>query len=138
MKRLVLCCAVLLLSVACGIGQTGTGKVGSVAPESLHFTNGPVAEYVAESNADLGWSVQENTGKMAVRYGTDRDHLNLTAEAAPGTDPRNFHAHLQGMVPSTRYYFQIVQQDQPVGNVGTFRTVASGSSPVRSEAVIPK
>jgi phosphodiesterase/alkaline phosphatase D-like protein len=138
MKRFVLCYAVLLLSVAWGIGQTGTGKAGSIAEESQHFTNGPVAEYVADSNADLGWSVQENTGQMAVRYGTDRDRLNLTSEATPGTDPHNFHAHLQGLAPSTRYYFQVVQQDQPVGNVGTFRTVASGASPVRSQAIIPK
>ena len=62
--------------------------------------------------------------------------LNLWA--IPGSDGRNYHAHLEGLSPSTQYYFQVTQKDEPVGGVGTFRTVPSGAIPVKSKATIPQ
>jgi phosphodiesterase/alkaline phosphatase D-like protein len=64
--------------------------------------------------------------------------MDQTAEATPGSDPRNYHARLQNLTPETRYYFQVVQNNEPVGGVGTFRTVASGASPIKSRATIPQ
>lgn len=138
MKKAVTLIAVILLAGALAVAQTGSGSY-STESQTQQITNGPVAEYVADSNATIGWSVH-NTGSsnMSVKYGTDRDHLNQTAQANPGTDGRNFHARIQGLTPETRYYFQVVQNNEAVGGVGTFRTVASGAAPIKSRAMIPQ
>jgi phosphodiesterase/alkaline phosphatase D-like protein len=137
MKKAVTLTAVILLAGALAVAQTGGGSY-STESQTQQITNGPVAEYVADSNATIGWSVHNTGSSMTVKYGTDRDHLNQTAQANPGTDGRNFHARLQGLSPETRYYFQVVQNNESVGGVGTFRTVASGAAPVKSRATIPQ
>jgi len=141
MKKVVLLTAILLLVGALAVAQTGTGTTGSSSSsqmQSQQITNGPVAEVVADSTATIGWSVHEGSGSMSIKYGTDRAHLNLTADAVPSSDGRSFHARLQGLTPETRYYFQVVQKDEPVGGVGTFRTVASGAPAIKSKATIPQ
>ena len=75
---------------------------------------------------------------MSIKYGTDRAHLDQTAQATPSKEGTNYHARMEGLNPRTHYYFQVVQNGQPVGGVGTFRTVASGAAPVRSRATIPQ
>jgi phosphodiesterase/alkaline phosphatase D-like protein len=75
---------------------------------------------------------------MSIKYGTDRNHLSQSANANQSSDGRNFHAHLQGLRPNTRYYFQVMENGSPVGGVGTFLTVSPGAAPVRSKAVIPQ
>lgn len=137
MKKAVTLLAVILLAGALAVAQTGSGSYNTES-QAQQITNGPVAEYVADSNATVGWSVHNTGNSMSVKYGTDRDHMNQTAEATPGTDGRNFHARLQGLSPETRYYFQVVENNQAVGGVGTFRTVASGTAPIKSRATIPQ
>jgi phosphodiesterase/alkaline phosphatase D-like protein len=137
MKKAVTLLAVILLAGALAVAQTGSGSY-STESQTQQITNGPVAEYVADSNATIGWSVHNTGNSMSVKYGTDRDHMNQTAQATPGTDGRNFHARLEGLSPETRYYFQVVENNQAVGGVGTFRTVASGSAPIKSRATIPQ
>jgi len=139
MKKEVILVAVILLACALAIAQTGTGNaVRGTQPENQQISNGPVAEFVADSNATVGWSMREGSGAMTIKYGTDRDHLNQTKEAVPSGDGRNYHANLQGLTPETRYYFQVTQKDEPVGGIGTFRTVASGAPPIKSKATIPQ
>jgi phosphodiesterase/alkaline phosphatase D-like protein len=75
---------------------------------------------------------------MSIKYGPDRGHLNQTAEAVLSNDERNYHARVEGLTPETRYYFQIMQKDEPVGGVGTFVTVASGAAPIKSKAIVPQ
>lgn len=137
MKKAVTLIAVILVAGTLALAQTGGGS-SSTESQTQQITNGPVAEYVADSNATIGWSVHNTGSNMSIKYGTDRDHLNQTAQGTPGTDGRNFHARLQGLTPETRYYFQVTQNNDPVGGVGTFRTVASGAAPVKSRATIPQ
>ncbi|HEY6249459.1 MAG TPA: fibronectin type III domain-containing protein [Candidatus Angelobacter sp.] len=139
MKKHIFWMAVFLLIGALAVAQTGAGSSASgTQSPNQQITNGPVAEYVADSNATIGWSAREGSGSMSIKYGSDRDHLNQTAEAVPGSDGRNYHARLQGLMPETRYYFQVMQKDEAVGGVGTFRTVASGTPAIKSKAVIPQ
>jgi phosphodiesterase/alkaline phosphatase D-like protein len=137
MKQAVLLVGIVLLTCVLALPQSGSGSYGTQT-QSSQITNGPVAEYVADSKATIGWSVQNSGANMTVKYGTDRDHMDQTAQATPGSDGRNFHARLQGLSSETRYYFQVMQDNQPAGGVGTFRTVASGAAPVKSRATIPQ
>jgi len=97
-----------------------------------------VAETVADSNAVIGWSTRSAASGTGVKYGTTRANMTETAQSTDGADGKNHHARLQGLTPSTRYYFQITENGQPVGGVGTFKTTASGETPVQSKAVIPQ
>lgn len=137
MKQAVLLVGIVLLTCVLALPQSSSGSYGTQT-QSSQITNGPVAEYVADSKATIGWSVQNSGANMTVKYGTDRDHMDQTAQATPGSDGRNFHARLQGLSSETRYYFQVMQDNQPAGGVGTFRTVASGAAPVKSRATIPQ
>jgi phosphodiesterase/alkaline phosphatase D-like protein len=64
--------------------------------------------------------------------------MTETAQGSDGADGKNHHARLQGLSPSTRYYFQVTENGAPVGGVGTFKTTAAGETPVQSKAVIPQ
>ena len=101
------------------------------------FTNGPVAEYISDSAATIGWS-RGQPANMTVRYGTDRTRLTQTATATASGEVRNHHARLDGLAPRTRYYFQVYEGGAPVGGVGTFSTVGKGDAPERSKATIPE
>lgn len=136
-KKLIWIAVLVITATMLAVAQTG-GDKGTSGTQTQAITNGPVAEYVADSSVTIGWSVHDASSNMGLKYGTDRDHLNQTAQASAGSDGRNYHVRLQGLNPETRYYFQVVQSDEPVGGVGTFRTVASGSSPIRSKATIPQ
>lgn len=129
------------LSVCFGVAQSesgsATGQNSASSTQHQEITNGPVAEYVGESECTIGWSARV-PGTMAVRYGTDRTKLTKTAQAVSNSDGRNHHARLNDLAPNTRYYFQVVSADAPVSGVGTFETVAKGEQPIRSKAVIPQ
>jgi hypothetical protein len=132
---------ITVVLLACALGVAQANKAGKSVPDALdnrQITNGPVAEYVADSYATLGWSVRESSGSMSIKYGTDRNHMTQTADATPSSDGKNYHVRLQGLMPETQYYFQVVQKDEPVGGIGTFRTVASGATPIKSKATIPQ
>jgi phosphodiesterase/alkaline phosphatase D-like protein len=101
------------------------------------ISNGPVAEYVSDSNATIGWS-SRTAGPMTLRYGTDRTKMTQTAEAVEGKDARNHHARLEGLKPNTRYYFVVLSGGEPASGVGTFQTVTKGDTPVTSKAIIPQ
>jgi len=135
MKKLTLFIVTFLLC-ALAAAQTGTQNNSTMA-SSQQITNGPVAEVIADSSATVGWSVR-SAGNMSIKYGTERDHLTETATATASTDGRNYHAQIQGLSPSTRYYFQVLQDGQPVGGIGTFHTTARGEAPIKSKAVIPQ
>ena len=71
-----------------------------------------------------------------MRYGTTRDHMTQTAEVTNNTEGKNHHAKLDNLSPDTTYYFQVIENGQPVGGIGTFRTVETGEKPIQSKAVI--
>jgi hypothetical protein len=116
--------------------SSASSQYGSSGSESI--SNGPVAETVSDSSALIGWATRDSASNTGVKYGTNRANLTETAQGTDGADGKNHHARLQGLSPSTRYYFQITENGQPVGGVGTFKTTASGETPVQSKAVIPQ
>jgi len=117
---------------------SGAGSYPTQSASSDEITNGPVAETVSDSSATIGWSTRSAGTGTSVKYGSNRANLSETAQAADGSDGKNHHAKLQGLSASTRYYFQITANGQPVGGVVTFKTTAAGETPVQSKAVIPQ
>lgn len=102
------------------------------------ISNGPVAEYVSDSNCMIGWSTRV-PGTMTLRYSTDRTKMTQTKDAVDSNDGRNHHVRLDGLTPNTRYYFRVLNAaGEAVSGIGTFQTVATGEPPIRSKAVVPQ
>jgi phosphodiesterase/alkaline phosphatase D-like protein len=130
--------SLVVLSLAAAQSEARS-KVGqnAASTQDQAITNGPVAEYVADSNCTIGWSTRV-AGTMTLRYGTDRTKMTQTAEAVESKDGRNYHVRLNGLTPNTRYYFQVISAGEPISGVGTFQTVGQSETPIRSRAVIPQ
>ena len=129
---------IIVLSVCFAAGQRESGSATAQnAAADQQITNGPVAEYVSDSNCTIGWSAR-TSGTMTLRYGTDPAKLTKTAEATESKEGRNYHAQLVGLTPNTRYYFRVLNGSEAIGGVGTFQTVAQNQAPIRSKAVIPQ
>lgn len=132
---------VSVLAVCCVVGQSESGSAAAqnsaASTQDQQITNGPVAEYVSDSNCTIGWSAR-TSGTMTLRYGTDPAKLTKTAEAAESKEGRNYHVRLDGLTPNTRYYFRVLNAGEPIGGIGTFQTVAQSQAPIRSKAVIPQ
>ncbi len=128
---------VVLLGTA-AVAQSNSSSYGTPPNTSTSqmITNGPVAETIADSSALIGWSSKEPARGTSIRYGTSRDKMTQTAPAVENSDGKNHHAHLQNLSPDTVYYFQVMENGDPLGGIGTFRTVAQGDKPVQSKAVI--
>ncbi|SRR6266481_807696 len=121
-----------------GYASSASGPQGSTGSQpAVSITNGPVAEFISDSSATIGWTASKS-GSMSIKYGPDRDHMDQTAQAVPGSNGSSHHVHLQQLAPSTRYFFQVLDDGQSVGGVGTFQTTAPGSAPIRSRAIIPQ
>src|ERR1700684_2234826 len=75
------------------------------SPQEQQINNGPVAEYVSDSDCTIGWSTRV-PGTMTLQYGTDPKKMTQTKEALGSNDGRNYHVRLNGLTPDTRYYFR--------------------------------
>ncbi|MFY9906963.1 MAG: fibronectin type III domain-containing protein [Terriglobales bacterium] len=130
---------VFALCFAAGQSQPGStvGQNSAMSPQAQQINNGPVAEYVSDSNCTIGWSTSA-PGTMTLRYGTDRTQMTQTKEAVESNDGRNHHVRLDGLAPNTRYYFRVLNAGGAISGIGTFETVARGEQPIRSKAVIPQ
>ena len=132
---------VFALCFAAGQSKPGSavGQNSAVSTQSQdqQISNGPVAEYVSDSNCTIGWSSRVS-GTMTLRYGTDPAKMTQTKEAVASNDGRNHHVRLEGLTPDTRYYFRVVNAGEAISGVGTFQTVAAGEPPIKSKAVIPQ
>jgi len=104
--------------------------------ENQHITNGPIAEYLADTAASIAWSTR-GSAQMAIRIGTDPQHLEKTIDAAQKGHGRCHHARIDGLKPDTTYYFQVVDGDQAVGELGVFKTLSSGAAPVTRKVIVP-
>ena len=124
--------------------SSSSGQSSYGTPTSSQFgasdsiVNGPVAETVTDYSALIGWATRDSATGSAVKYGTNQAKMVQSADASEGSDGKNHHAKLQGLSPNTRYYFQVTQNGQPVGGVGTFKTTATGDQPIQSKATIPQ
>lgn len=118
--------------------DTSATATQSSSSSSGSISNGPVAETVSDSSALIGWATRDSASNTGLKYGTTRANLSETAQGTDGADGKNHHARLSGLSPSTRYYFQVTENGSPVSGVGTFKTTASGETPVQSKAIIPQ
>ena len=99
---------------------------GSMAEPAARISQGPTIQYADEQSAVITWTTSESADSR-VFYGSDRNTLTQTAEAAGGS---TFHrVHLANLMPNTTYYFQ-VDTGTATGPVNSFRTVARGGAPV--------
>ncbi len=119
------------------VGQNSAVSTQGRQGQGQQISNGPVAEYVSDSNCTIGWSTRVS-GTMTVRYGTDPAKMTQTQDAMASNDGRNHHVRLDGLAPDTRYYFRVVNGGEAISGVGTFQTVAAGEPPIKSKAVIPQ
>jgi len=126
-----------LLACTMAAAQTSSGRTGQAQYGSAQITNGPVAEYVTDAACTVGWSTNA-PGKMILRYGPAREQMTQTADVVDSKDGRNHHAQLAGLQPNRQYFFEVVVDGVPLGNPGTFHTVASGETPIKSKAAIPQ
>jgi phosphodiesterase/alkaline phosphatase D-like protein len=104
--------------------------------DNQHITNGPIAEYLADSAASIAWSTR-GPAEMAIRVGTDPDHLEKTVEASQKGRGRCHHARIDGLKPDTTYYFQVFSGEAAVGEPGVFKTLPSGAPPVTRKVIVP-
>lgn len=105
--------------------------------EKEHITNGPIAEYLSDTAVSIGWSTR-GSAQMAIRYGTDPNHLEQMVEAVRKSRGHSHHARIEGLKPNTTYFFQVIDDDkQPNGEVGTFETLRSGAPPVTRKVIVP-
>ena len=137
-KPIAIVCA-SLVGCSLAIAQAGPSRAmnRSSVPAGEQITNGPVAEYISDSACTIGWATRA-PGNMTLQYGTDRAKMRQSAMATESADGRNHHVQLSGLAPNTRYFFQVMRNGEPVGNVGTFQTVETGEPPVKSKAIIPQ
>ncbi len=111
-------------------GQDGYGTpTASQSAQQAQITQGPVVEYATSNSAIVAWSTNAASSSV-VKYGTDPNNLTQTAEAPWGQT--NHRVTINGLQPSTTYYFQ-VQSSQAQGtgsgamsNIASFQTVAPG------------
>ena len=79
-------------------------------PAAEKITNGPAVEGVGNSWAVIAWTTNTG-GSSVVRYGTDKNKLDETAEA-PYSDneksiSQNHRVQLKNLKPNTRYFYAV-------------------------------
>ncbi len=89
----------------------------SQAAQPLTITDGPRIEYVGPDRAEIAWTTSTG-GSTIVRYGTDPNNLNQTAESpytkGEGTHHVTHRVKIENLKPNTTYYF-IVDSGQGQG-----------------------
>jgi len=109
---------------------TPAPSTGAPAPgtSSVAVNKGPVVQYVNQNTAVISWNTNQQSSST-VKYGTDPNNMNQTASGNWGT---NHQVQVQGLQPSTTYYFVVNSSPaENTGNVATsapqsFQTVAPG------------
>ena len=95
-----------------GKGQFSTmGANYQAEAKKIHFTKGPVIEYITQDQAIIAWSTTARSSSL-VRYGTDANNLSQTAEAPWGQDTHR--VTVKNLKPNTTYYF-VVESSQALG-----------------------
>ncbi len=78
--------------------------------QALKIINGPRVEGTGDSWAVIAWTT--NTGGSSIlRYGTDKNNLNETAEAPyadnEASTKQTHRIHLKNLKPNTTYYYMV-------------------------------
>lgn len=117
-------------------GQFQTEKANFAAEHPrVYLTKGPVMEYITRRSAIVAWSTNVRASSI-VRYGTDPNNLNLTAQAPWGQETHR--VEIRNLKPDTKYYF-VVESAQAEGsgtlaksNSAPFMTVSREQQAMRN------
>ena len=85
-----------------GPQNASNGSPGGHA--ELKLTHGPVLEHVGDTTAVVAWSTDLPSSSI-VRYGTDANHLDKTAEQPWGATTHR--VEIKNLKPGTRYYYTV-------------------------------
>lgn len=88
-------CVVLVLCMAAFV---------SAQSKDLNITKGPTVENVTGNSATIAWSTN-TSGSTVLKYGTDRNNLNQTAQAPWGG--LTHRVTLKNLDPNKTYYYQV-------------------------------
>jgi hypothetical protein len=116
-------------------GQFKTEPRNYAASQNLRITKGPVLEMIAANSAMVAWSTNVRSGSI-VRYGTDANALNQSAEAPWGQGTHR--VALTNLQPNTKYYFEVQStqaqgtESQVQSQPSPFQTVAQDQQAVRN------
>jgi phosphodiesterase/alkaline phosphatase D-like protein len=80
-------------------------------PEDERITAGPRIEQVTNTGATIAWTTNTG-GSSVIRYGTDPNHLDRTAESPyADREHRDYQTHrveLKNLRPNTTYYYRVI------------------------------
>jgi len=118
------------------MGQFQTENANFAAEKArVYLTKGPVIEYITPRNAIVAWSTNVRASSI-VRYGSDPNNLNRTAQAPWGQETHR--VEIKNLRPDTKYYF-VVESSQAEGsgtlaksNSAAFTTIAPGAQAMRN------
>jgi len=109
----VICAAVLFASL------------GAAETKNVQITKGPFVEHAGGTTAVIAWSTNEPSSTI-VRYGTNRDQLNQTAQLPWGA--LTHRVTIKNLEPGQAYYFKVESGQaqgsggNAVSELGTFTT----------------
>ena len=90
--------------------------------QNVQITQGPRIESVTENSAIVAWSTNVNASTV-VKFGTDQNNLNQTAEAPWGG--LTHRATLKNLQPGTTYYFDVESGQAQGSGTSTLSQVQS-------------
>jgi len=120
MKKLSPIIVALLVSFACG-----SAPRESAPSASSGFTHGPTLGRLSADGVGV-WARTNRPAKFQVRYGTTKDQLTSTSDAAETTVDHDNTAwvHLKGLASDTKYFYELVMADSGAsGPGGSFHTL---------------
>ncbi|HYG99135.1 MAG TPA: fibronectin type III domain-containing protein [Terriglobales bacterium] len=113
------CAALMLLMVTFASAQA----------KDVQITKGPTIENVTGNSATIAWSTNTNASTV-LKYGTDRNNLNQTAQAPWGG--LTHRVTLRNLEPNKTYYYQVTSaqgQGTGSGDIGAIAQFQTTSGP---------
>ncbi len=121
------------LALAAALAASAIAAPKGPQAQAVKITDGPRVEGAGPTWAVIAWTTNTG-GSTVVRYGTDPNKLDQTAQAAYAdnekTKAQNHRVHLKTLKPNTKYFF-VVDSGQGEGtgteaksNVTEFTTKA--------------
>jgi phosphodiesterase/alkaline phosphatase D-like protein len=84
--------------------QAAAGQSGENYDQQFNIVSGPNLEQVTETGATVAWTT-DRPASSVVKYGTDQNNLNQTAQEAWGQTTHR--VHIKNLQPGTQYYFSV-------------------------------
>src|ERR1051325_10689125 len=101
---------VALLAVCLWLGIAAWAQVAA-KPGDITVIAGPIPQDVTDTGATIWWETSSPSATI-VKYGTDPNNLNQTAQQPWGNQSHS--VQLSNLQPNTTYYFQV---QRPSGEV---------------------